>query len=133
MDSSTKTVLGYLNDIRLKLGTNQKHSARDMFGYLQNLKAIDPSLGLTQFFRNISEKMCRMIHEGWCALNQQADRDTATALYYEILEVELDWIDPNSDDWLYNTGILEQIRWSLRERGFTHLKTGQNAPIIDLG
>ena len=74
-----------------------------------------------------------MIHEGWRGLKQCADRDTAEALYYEILEIELDWIDPNSDDWLYNTGILEQIRWSLRERGFTHLKTSQNAPTIDLG
>ena len=111
MDDSTKAGLIHLNDIRLKLAMNPKHSAGDMLDYLQKLKVIEPSPGLTLLFRNISERMCWMVHEGWCGLNQCSDRDAATALYYEILEVELDWIDPKSDDWLYNTGILEQIRW----------------------
>ena len=61
-----------------------------------------------------------------------SDDDTACALLYEILDVELRWMVPNSDDWLYNTATLEQMRWSLRENGFTHLQTSHGAPTVNL-
>ena len=134
MDNSTKQDIKRLVDIRLKLELNSTHKACDLFNHLQFLRSLRPRPGLTEQLRHVSEKISRMAHEAvWGPRDlTDSDDDTACALLYEILDVELRWMVPNSDDWLYNTATLEQMRWSLRENGFTHLQTSHGAPTVNL-
>ena len=134
MDISSNQDTKSLVDIRLKLELNSTHKACDLFNHLQVLRNLRPRPGLTEQFRHVSEKMSRMVHEAvWGPRDlTDSDDDTACALLYEILDVELRWMVSNSDDWLYNAATLEQMRWSLRENGFTHLQTSHGAPTVNL-